>query len=139
MRPLLEIHAYAQLDFPLGKICSESQRLAGQKLRAAVNIERRSKRWSNFIVDRGIVCPVQKIECIRSELQAAAFAHFEAARQAQVEIGIVGANSRIAAGARWPVSKIGAITIHVSPGIEIEWARTVVLQKWCEFESTQDR
>src|SRR5712692_9039511 len=93
----------------------ETERLAGAAVVTALYVE-----WpghsSDSIVNTRKVQPVEKVEGLGHQLQAARFAERDLSGQAEVEGPEVGTDAGVAAGKRGPVGGLVAIAVDVEPG-----------------------
>ena len=102
-----------------------------------MDVERRSKRRTDFVIDGRVICPIGDVECFSRELKAGFIAQPDMTAQAQIHTEIVGADAGIASCSRRPVGEIRPVTVDVGSGIKVEGMWTVILQDRRQFEPTQ--
>src|SRR6266481_428432 len=137
----LESQAHAELNLALRKCRGETQRLARRERPAPVHVKRGiasdtcacDRAWcpnaetkANNVVHAGKVCMVGDVEALSDQLEIGLLAQLEAARDAHVEISIIGTESGIAPRAYGAVIRGMAIAVDVGPGQWVEGMARVI-------------
>src|SRR5580692_6513987 len=148
----LEGEPHPELDFALGEIGSETKRLARRESCAPMHVKRgisqpgrasgtggvvsgvrgKTKKWTHLIVYAGIVCMVGEVEDLGRNLQNSLLDELVLPTQAQVEIGVVRADSGVTAGTDGTLIGGVIVTVYLASRQQVEWMSAVVRKNWSQ-------
>ena len=133
-----ESETQTQLDFPIEKCRRKSKGLSRADIRCSVHVKGRSKRRADNIIHAGVVCVVGDVECFGGEQQVHPFPEFKGPTEAQVEVRITGADSRVAADARRAVVGEVAVSVDIRASEKIEGMAAIVREDRGKLEAAED-